>query len=233
MASLDGTLAAPGGAFASPKTLEYKGVSFTGFGAAPISAYDSEQSFCTCEQETPTPTIHTESITAAVSHLDVEFSTDVVLSGPALDVANWYVTVDGPGKEVTVGAITQLNATTVRLTVTTQTQDAEYTLHLPQRGITSDEFGVFTGLYSLEFEGVATPVTVQMIRVVDTHHLDVIFAIAVDEDEASDPLNYAINNGLTVVSATKITDFQYRLRNTPRQVDATTYTILITNIGPK
>jgi hypothetical protein len=196
----------------------------------PRGMFTASESFCTCQAGTPT--IHTLGITAAADHLDVQFSDDVTLSGPALESTNWFITVDGPGREVVVGAVSIISSDTVRLLVTPQTLNANYTLHLPTLGISSPTFGIFTGLYSLDFEGVATPVNVQMIKVIDTHHIDVIFAIAVSDESASDPLNYTIDNGLTIVSATKITDHWYRLRNTPRQVDATTYTITISNIEP-
>jgi len=195
----------------------------------PLIGTGSDLSHCTCEQETPTPTINTVSVAADENELVITFSTDVVLSGPALEVANWFVTTEGPGREVTIGSI-EFSGTTVTLTTTPQTLDAEYTLHLPTLGITSDVFGVFTGLYSLDFVGVATVVNVQMVKVVDTHHLDVIFAIPVTEETAGDPLNYSINNGLTITEAVRVTDQWYRVRNEPRQVDATSYTITITNI---
>jgi hypothetical protein len=72
-----------------------------------------------------------------------------------------------------------------------------------------------------------------MIRAVDAHHIDVIFSIAVDETTASDPANYALNNGLTVTAATKMTDLWYKLTNQPRQVDGTNYTLVVSNVEPK
>jgi hypothetical protein len=179
-----------------------------------------------------TPTIHTTSVTAFADHLEVQFSDDVVLSGPALDVASWFVTLDGPGRTVQVGSVSFVG-NTVTLGVTPQTLDATYTLHLPQLGISSPSFGIFTGAYSLDFAGVVTPVSVQMIRAVDAHHIDVIFSIAVDETTASDPANYALNNGLTVTAATKMTDLWYKLTNQPRQVDGTNYTLVVSNVEPK
>jgi len=178
------------------------------------------------------PSINTTGITAFTDHLEVTFSTDVVLSGPALEIGNWTVTVDGPGREVEVTSVSFVG-NTVTLGVTPQTLDADYTLHLPTIGITSDVFGVFTGLYSLDFDGVPTIVNLQMVRAVDTHHVDVLFAIAVSEDTAGDPLNYSVNNGLTITEAVRVTDFWYRLRNEPRQTDGVNYTFIATNIEAK
>jgi hypothetical protein len=196
----------------------------------PRTNFATGQSFCTCEAGTAT--IHTVSVTPAANQLVVTFSDTVELSGPALEVANWFVTINtGSAKTVTITDI-DFSGDTVTLTTTPQTLNADYRLHLPTLGITSDVFGIFTGLYSLDFLGVPTPVTVQMVKAVDTHHIDVIFAIAVDEETASDPLNYSIDNGLSVTAANKITDHWYRLTNSPRQTDGVNYTITITNIDP-
>jgi len=200
----------------------------------PLSgAYESSNSYCTCEAGTAS--IHTVSLTAFADHLDVKFSDNVVLSGPALDVASWYVTNPGPalGRDVVVTAITSVVGDTVTLAVSPQTLNANYRLHLPLLGITSPTFGVFTGLYSLDWLGVPTIVNIQMLKVIDTHTVHVIFGVAVDETDASDPLNYSVDNGLTIVSATKITDFWYELKNKPRQVDGQTYNFTATNIGAK
>ncbi len=69
-------------------------------------AYSAARSYCTCVSGSPF--IQTVSLTAFADHLDVKFSDDVVLSGPALDVSNWFVVNVGPalGREVVVGAIT-------------------------------------------------------------------------------------------------------------------------------
>jgi hypothetical protein len=233
MASLDGTLAAPISAYSSERAATAKGISFEALEAAPLSSYNSVQSYCTCETETPTPFIHTESISADVQELTIEFSTNVVLSGPALVPGNWFVTINsGSAKEVTISNV-EFSGTTVTLTTTPQTLDADYRLHLPSLGITSDEFGIFTGVYSLDFAGVPTPVSLQMVKAVDTHHVDVIFSIAVDEDDASDPLNYTVNGGLTITEARRITDYWYRLTNEPRQTDGVDYTFTASNINPK
>ncbi len=196
----------------------------------PLNVGSANYSFCTCEAGTPT--IHTEGITANPTYLDVEFSDDVVLSGPALESANWYVTLDGPGREVAVGSIAVVSSTVVRVFVTPQTLDATYTLRLPQLGITSASFGIFTGLYSLDFLGVPTVVSVQMVKTIDARTVDVIFAIAVDETTASDPLNYSVSNGLEVTAARKLTDHWYRLTTT-RQTNDVVYTFIATNIEPK
>ena len=192
----------------------------------------SNYSFCTCEAAAPT--IHTESITPSIGQLIVTFNQDLQLSGPALDLESWYVTHDDDPDAHDVRLTSMVvGVDSVTFTTTPQTDGGLYRLHLPNWGITSPAFGIFTGDYSLDFVGVPTPVTVQMVKVVDVHRIDVIFAIAVDETDASDPTNYQIDNGLTCVSATKITDHWYRLRNEPRQVDATTYTITISNIAAK
>jgi hypothetical protein len=197
----------------------------------PTGGFESLRSYCTCEAGTAT--IHTTGVTAFLDHLEVTFNANVVLSGPALVPANWYISVTGPGRAVQVGSVEVVSSDTVRLGVTAQTLDAAYTLNLPSLGITSDAFGIFTGLYSLDFLGVPTPVNVQMIRAVDAHHIDVIFAIAVDETSASDPTNYTLSNGLTVTGSHKITDYWYRLTNQPRQVDGTSYTLTVSNVDPK
>lgn len=208
-------------------------VNWTGAEQLPKSgAFESENSYCTCEQGAAN--VHTESLTPFADHLDVEFSDNIVLSGPALDVASWYVTNPGPaiGREVTVTSIT-IVGNIVRLGVTPQTLNANYTLHLPTVGITTPGFATFVGLYSLDWLGVPTFVGIQMLKVIDTHTVHVIFGVPVDETDASDPLNYSVDNGLTIISATKITDFWYELKNKPRQVDGATYNFVATNIGPK
>jgi hypothetical protein len=235
MADLDGDL--QGGTAGIAPSSAYSAADFTqrdGDLQKPQSGeFFSDVSSCTCE--VGATSIHTVSITAFADHLEVKFSDNVVLSGPALDIANWFVTNPGPalGREVVVGAITSVVGDTVTLAVSPQTLNANYRLYLPTIGISSTSFGIFTGLFSLDFLGVPTFVSIQMVKAVDTHRVDVIFAIAVDETTASDPLNYSVNNGLTITSATKITDFWYRLRNDPRQTDGVTYTFIATNIEPR
>lgn len=196
-------------------------------GAHVCFQYDGEN-FCTCAETTPP--IHTSSITPAEGLLTVQFNGLVQLSGPALVPANWFITT-AHGNPVNVLSI-EVSGNEVLLTTTPQS-NAAYTLHLPTIGIASTDFGVFTGLFSLNFTGVPTVITVQMIRAVDTHHIDVIFAIAVDPVAASNPLNYSLDHGLTVTEAVRLTDVWYRIRNDPRQTDGTNYTLVVSNIGPK
>lgn len=203
----------------------------TGFEYADRAKFYEEDntSYCSCVV-TATP-IRTVSITPAQNQITVQFSADIVLGGAALQVDNWIVSHLSHGaNDVFVLAI-HVSGTEVILTTTPQTGDGAYTLNLPTTGITDGSGNPFTGDYALDFTGVATIVPVQMVKTVDARTIDVIFGFAVNPTDASNINNYAINNGLEVLGAVRITDNWYRLTTT-RQANDTSYTLTASNIGP-
>ena len=215
------TLSNPGFAFGSNRTpFVY---------ADRVAFYEEDgTSYCSCVV-TATP-IRTVSITPAQNQLTIQFSSDIILGGAALSVENWIVSHLGGANDVFVLAI-HVSGPNVILTTTPQTGSAAYTLNLPTSGITDNEGNPFTGLFALDFSGVATVIAVQMVKTVDARTIDVIFGFAVNPTDASNINNYAINNGLEVLGAVRISDYWYRLTTT-RQVTGTNYTLTVSNIGP-
>lgn len=175
-------------------------------------------------------TFHTTGIAAAAGQITVTFNKNVVLTGPALSTLGWKVLLSGPGRLVDIGNVTAVGNTVV-INTTPQTLNATYTLLLPIQGIISNTFDALVGLFELPFLGVPTPVTVQMVKDVDARTIDVIFSIAVNVEDASNPVNYSIDHGLVVTAATRVTDLNYRLTTT-RQTNDLVYTLIASNIGP-
>lgn len=94
---------------------------------------------------------------------------------------------------------------------------------------------VTVGDWTVPWDGTEVPwdpaVAVSLVRVVDARTVDVVFNRGVDPVSASNPANYVFTPTLTVVSATMVSDFYYRIV-TSRQSTGVSYSLAISNILP-
>lgn len=167
-----------------------------------------------------------QTVVSSGTFITATFAADLVLAGDALDPTKWIIT--GGDDPVTVTGISYLNNTVI-LDSTAQRSDVVYTLELPATGIRSATDDPFYGPYTMTFQGYNTPPTVLMARSLDARLLEVIFSEAVSEGDALDSANYSIDNGLLVISSSRVTPSVYHLV-TSRQTTGVVYTVTVSNI---
>ena len=104
-----------------------------------------------------------------------------------------------------------------------------YTLNIPSVGIIPVSGATLLGPYNIAFDGLAAPVTVSLVSVIDARLLEIVFNRAVNKAQASNVNNYSISPPLAIIKATYITDSVYRLQ-TSRQVQGQIYTVTISGL---
>lgn len=75
------------------------------------------------------------------------------------------------------------------------------------------------------------PLVLQIVRAVDARVLEIVFNRGVVQSEAENIANYSISPSLSVLSSTRITDFNYRL-TTSQQIIDQAYAVTISGINP-
>ncbi len=176
----------------------------------------------------PSSAFLSEGIQALDGQLVVQLNAPAVISGPAARADGYTIT--GGGVTVSVTAVEVVDDTVV-LAVSKQTYLADYVLHMPELGLVSDDGRAYNGDFELDFAGAfATPPEVQIARSVDARTFEVVFTRAVVQADAETAANYSISPTLTVISASKVTDFTYRI-TTSRQTQDQQYDVTISNIG--
>jgi len=170
-------------------------------------------------------------VQAGDKQLVITFNVDTTISGPAASPSGYSVTTGDVGVlPVTITSVA-VAGPIVTLGTTMQTYNANYVLNFPVVGLVSVDGRPFNGPFTFAFSGgAATPVAVQMVTTIDARTLDVSFSRAVVQADASNPNNYTVTPTLAVHSATRITDFVYRIK-TDRQVQGRVYSVSIANIG--
>jgi hypothetical protein len=170
------------------------------------------------------------SLTAYTNELIINCSADVgSLTGLASDPTSYIIELVSAGASVHATAVSASGSQIV-LETTAATSGANYILHVPVLGILSVGGDVYAGPYSFSYSPSAgSPVTVQLVRSVDARTIEVVFSRRVNQADASNVANYSVSPTLTVLSATKITDLNYRL-TTSQQVLDQNYNVTISNI---
>lgn len=163
------------------------------------------------------------SATNMTTYILLTFSYNVAISGPAADYENWVI---DQGLETTSILVVD---NTILLGVGLQTAGLTYTLSLPLIGITTPDFQTFVGPFEISFAAVNVPPFVLMTRQIDARHIEVIFSESVNENDAQDPTNYSISDGITVKTATKVSPYIYLLK-TSKQLPGVVHTVTVTNI---
>ncbi len=170
------------------------------------------------------------SLTPAETSLTLVFESDVILTGDALDPAEWTITPGSGVSPVTVTGVSVVDAT-VTLTTTEHQDGGAYTLNLPNGIVSAIDGGPFLGPFFVAYTGVGGLPYLIMVKGVDARALDVVFNEAVREDDATTPENYVVigPNNVTVVAAEKVTDINYRLITTEQDRSAS-YTLEVYNV---
>lgn len=168
-----------------------------------------------------------DSITSYESYLLVVFNTSLDVSSNVLRTDSW--SVSGGGRPVSVRDVSMHSASTIRIDVTEQTDGETYVLHFPEVGILTLFGEKFYGPFEENFVGAGSGPSILMVRTVDARTLEVFFNEAVNPGDALNSANYSIDNGLQVVSVTKVTPVQY-LITTSKQVEGISYTVTASNI---
>lgn len=163
--------------------------------------------------------------------LELLFSTNVMVVGPAATPAQWVITTLVPS--VIVPTVTSIEVVGPRIKLyTTEAKDGVlYTLNFPVVGIKDLSLNPYPGPFTYNFIGIGISPYVALAGAEDGYHVKVIFSETVVEAEALIPGNYVITGGagLSVFEVFKETDKVYRLR-TSLQTVGQTYTVTVSNI---
>ncbi len=143
--------------------------------------------------------------------MDVDFNEPVTV-GTAQVVGNYSVS---PALTVVAVAL-DANAQTVHLTTGEQTESTLYTVTVSNVEDIAGTAGI--------------PPRVTSATMVDWTHVDVAFNEALQQASAEQPGNYAINNGLSVVSATLLGDGQSVRLETSMMAENTPYTVTVSGV---
>jgi hypothetical protein len=165
------------------------------------------------------------SVISSGDYLTVTFNSDITTTSPGLNAANY--SISGP-TAVTVQSVSQPTSKTIRVNVSIQRTGNVYTLTMPIQGITDAVGGGISNLVN-NFTGVGVPAQVQIAKSVDERTLDIVFNVPVMEADAILALNYSIAPSIAVVSAKRLTDFNYRLTTGPQTINQA-YTVTASNI---
>lgn len=169
------------------------------------------------------------SVAPSATFIDLVFSAAITqITGPAAAASQYTIAPTGAGSPITILSASIVGGG-VRLTTTEFTNGAQYKVTLPWAGFSDGANDPFQGPFEALFNGVGNSPSVVMARTVDARLMEVIYSEPVLEAEALNAANYAINNGLVVVSVAKISDVIYRL-TTSRQVRDQAYAVTITNV---
>ena len=163
--------------------------------------------------------------------LELVFSTNVQVVGPAAIPSQWTITTAVPGVTIPTVTSIQVVGPRIKLFITEPRDGVLYTLNFPAVGIEDLSANPYPGPFTTNFTGIGTPPYVALAGAEDGFHVKVIFSEIVVESEALVAGNYLITGGagLTVYDVFKETDQVYRLR-TSLQVVGQTYTVTVSNI---
>lgn len=169
------------------------------------------------------------SVTPASQQITIAFNTTISATGASAIPSNWTITAP-PGNfaSVTVTAISVVGQTIV-LTTTEQTGGGAYILNIPNGVVSTILAAPLLAPYTQNFTGATTPTTIQAVNVIDGRTIVVIYSKPVIVSGAILPANYAINNGLSVLSVTEIDAQTYQI-GTSVQTSGTAYTLTASNI---
>lgn len=161
------------------------------------------------------------------TYLLVTFSNNLVVSGPGLNPSTYAFT--GP----TVIHATLIEVVSpghlMKIYITEQQTGGDYTVTLPSQGIMDTLGNVINGPFTSHFVGIGVPTVVQIAKGIDERTLDIVFSEAVMQADAEIAANYSISPTLAVISAHRVTDFNYRLVTGPQVINQV-YQVDISNI---
>lgn len=171
-----------------------------------------------------TPVLNLVSVVGTLRTVTVTLSTTVTVTSVSSNPLNWSIA--GPTTS-TVTAVAAIGATIV-LTTTELRQGGAYTLAIPG-AFYGPASAPYVGALSAPFTGVGTPPIALAAQVVDGTHVRVIFSEEVNASDALTSVNYAIDNGLSVLSVTQESGASFILETTS-QSPSIVYLVTCSNI---
>lgn len=166
-----------------------------------------------------------------VDRIELVFSTNITISGPATVPSQWTITSVATGVPIpTVTSVTSAGPR-VKVYYTEGRAGNLYTLAIPVVGIKDVSANPFPGPYTTNFLGVGISPFVVVAGADDGQHVKVIFSEPVQSAGALLASNYTITGGagLVVYDVTQVNSQIYEL-HTSLQVVGQAYTLTVTNI---
>jgi len=160
-----------------------------------------------------------------VNYIDVAWSMASALTVVGVMPIHWVIT-SFIGQPVTVLTVTQLNATTTRLTTTDQTFGGSYILDVPAAAvIDTGLIGNPNAFASLSFVGDGHLPSLVSATPASPTSITVVFSEPVVAVEALVWSNYSFDNGLLAVSVAQVSSTVFTVMH-----PATIYTVTVSGI---
>ncbi len=164
------------------------------------------------------------------NHLNLVFSTNIVLGAFAATPANWSIANIGGGYPMTITGVS-VSGPTVTLDVTEGTGGDLYELFIPLTGINDTMANPYPGPFTQNFYAVAAGPVIQLAFAEDGITVRCIFNVPVVMSEAAIVANYVItgSGGLSVLAVTVETANSVLL-TTSIQTPSASYLLTVSNI---
>lgn len=163
--------------------------------------------------------------------LELVFSTNVQVTGPAALPAQWTVTTGVSGAPIPIVTDVVVAGPRIKLYHTEERTGVLYLLNLPAVGIKNLANDLYAGPFSAAYTGVGIVPYLLVAGSDDGYHVKVIFSEPVVVSEALIPGNYVITGGagLTVYEVTQENATIFELR-TSLQVVGQSYLLTVSNV---
>lgn len=163
--------------------------------------------------------------------IELIFSTNVQVVGPAAVPAQWVVTSLAVGVPIPQVTSVVVVGPRIKLFYTEAKTGVLYTLNFPVVGVKDLSSNPYPGPFTYAFTGLGVNPFVSLAGADDGYHVKVIYSEPVVVAEALNPANYSITGGggLVVFEVTQETALVYRLR-TSLQTVGQDYLLTVSNI---
>lgn len=171
--------------------------------------------------------LHGTSAVWSAGILTLSLTVPAVLSGLSLVPSNWLVTA--PGKpDLTVSSVTTFGSAI--LLGTSEPVTATYSIAIPDGVVSAGDGTPYLTPNPLTFSHTGAGPSLIIGSDIDARALTVFFSEPVQQAGATVASNYSMSGGITVLTATKLTDTSYRLTTREAMRVGVTYTVTCSNI---
>lgn len=171
------------------------------------------------------------SLTAYKRRLVFKMDHSIILDGIATRPGSYPIVVFADGSPGPKGLSVEAAGDVLTLNTEAHIAGVEYRVELPAAGILSTDQELFVGPFIWRYYAIMTA-TVQFVQVIDARLLQLVFDQPPVDEDALDHLRYSFEPELEPKSASKVTDYTYRLV-TSRQTEGQSYTITTNGIRGK